>query len=72
VTLLGAGLPLGLLLSTSLRHIICFYGWINGTSSLSYALGMDVTELGARAVAWWRTTVLLWRLPDSQIAPRIG
>jgi len=36
---LHAGVPLGLLLSTSLRHVVCFYGWINTSSALLYALG---------------------------------
>ena len=34
-----AGIPLGLLLSTSLRHVVCFYSWLGGSSLLLYALG---------------------------------
>jgi len=37
--MLYIGMPLGLLLSTSMRHVICFHGWLYGTSALLYGLG---------------------------------
>jgi len=37
--MLDVGMPLGLLLSTSMRHVLCFHGWLHGTSALLYALG---------------------------------
>ena len=40
IMLLSTGIPLGLLLSTSVRHIACFHDWIGGTFAVLYALGL--------------------------------
>jgi len=40
-----AGIPLGLLLSTSLRHVVCFYGWLGGSSMLLYASGISCSTI---------------------------
>ena len=37
--MLNAGVPLGLLLSSSMRHVLCYHDWLGGTSAFLYVLG---------------------------------